>query len=498
MPDSASLEIHVMNVGQGDSVLVVNRDLVKTKAAITKAKKTPPADPIKYVPFALKNGVPLAGTVKKALLVDGGDDEYGGDVLNYMTDQGVLDTKKTVSRPDLSLVVSHYHDDHMAGLRSVFKERIEPKKKGDKVKLVERLRPGAVYQSWPESKTNPTSERFAAFQDDMVTAAGAATNPTRRFYVYPGGLDGPTAAAKTIKIDLGTGVDGIPITAYILAAGQAVWNKQKKKVVKIASTGSTVDQNDRSVVLMLEYGSFRCLLGGDIAGNGGPDGGNTGANAAAVGTKKFFSQHADVETDLGRALEAYFPKTVSWDVDEPKYPTAGYASVLKANHHGSSSSVDVYLLATLQPMMYVGSSGVKARFHNHPTQAVMNRINYTATPTWGLRPVGTPPVSPGTVGNSISGTYLTEVAAKVKNKAFTVDVREGVILGDIVVRPVDETISAIQNAIAPGQELRVQVYGVGVQTTLADPDTTLRPTAAVSTGATDIYPIGPFEESDTH
>jgi hypothetical protein len=37
-----------------------------------------------------------------------------------------------------------------------------------------------------------------------------------------------------------------------------------------------------------------------------------------------------------------------------------------------------------------------------------------------------------------------------------------------------------------------------VQTTLADPDTTLRPTAAVSTGATDIYPIGPFEESDTH
>src|SRR5579859_1263209 len=120
MPQSASLEIHVMNVGQGDAVLVINRALDKVKAAITTAKGSAsvPTDPIDYVPYALKNGVSLVGTVTKALLVDGGDDEYGGDVLNYMTDQGVLDGK-TVYRPNLSLVVSHYHDDHMAGLRSV-------------------------------------------------------------------------------------------------------------------------------------------------------------------------------------------------------------------------------------------------------------------------------------------------------------------------------------------------------------------------------------------
>lgn len=163
MPRSATLEIHVMNVGQGDSVLVINRALDKVKAAITKAKgaSSVPADPIDYVPYALKNKVPLVGTVVKALLIDGGDDEYGGDVLNYLTDQGVLDGK-TIFRPDLSLVVSHYHDDHMAGLRSVFKERIEPKKKGDKVKLVDRLRPGTVYQAMTDKKSDPTSQAGTA------------------------------------------------------------------------------------------------------------------------------------------------------------------------------------------------------------------------------------------------------------------------------------------------------------------------------------------------
>jgi beta-lactamase superfamily II metal-dependent hydrolase len=384
MPQSASLEIHVMNVGQGDSLLVINRALNAVKDAITKAKggTSVPADPIDYVPYALKNGVSLAGTVTKALLVDGGDDEYGGDVLNYMTDQGVLDGT-TVYRPDLSLVVSHYHDDHMAGLRSVFKERIEPKKMGDKVKLVERLRPGTVYQAVTDKKSDPTSQRYADFQADVLAAMGAPMNKTKRVYIEPGGQNSGTKTQVTI--DLGVGVNGIPITATVLAAAQAVWDAAKKKTIAIASTGSTVDQNDRSVVLVLQYGSFRCLLGGDIAGNGVGPGGNFGANAADTGSKKFFSQHADVETTLGPALEAYFPKTAIWVKGQPKFTADGYCTVFKANHHGSSSSVDVHLLATVQPLVFVGSSGVKARFHNHPTQAVMNRITKAQTAQWGTR-----------------------------------------------------------------------------------------------------------------
>jgi hypothetical protein len=294
-----------------------------------------------------------------------------------------------------------------------------------------------------------------------------------------------------MTISLGTGVNGIPITVYILASGQAVWNAAKKQIVKIASTGAEVDQNDRSVVLVLEYGSFRCLLGGDIAGNGGPVGGNTGANAADSGNKRFFSQHADVESKLGPALEVFFPATTKPSKGTATYPAAGYCTVLKANHHASSSSVDVYFLATVQPLLFVTSSGVKARWHNHPTQAVLNRTSSVKTPNWGLRPTGNK-----TVKNTIVQTYFTEVAQKVSKKNFGVAIYTGRIVGDTVIRPVDETIAAIQDATVRGTQLTVQVYGIGLQTELANPDTTLRPTVAVS--ATSKYPIGPFTHFDTH
>ncbi|HXP20978.1 MAG TPA: hypothetical protein VN840_15150 [Streptosporangiaceae bacterium] len=496
MPQSASLEIHVMNVGQGDAVLVINRALDKVKAAITTAKggASVPPNPIDYVPYALKNGVSLAGTITKALLVDGGDDEYGGDVLNYLTDQGVLDGK-TVYRPDLSLVVSHYHDDHMAGLRSVFKERVDPKKKGDKVKLVDRLRPGAVYQAMTDKKSDPTSQRYADFQEDITSAMSVPKNKTRRVYISPGGRDASTK--QQVTIDLGTGVNGIAITATVLAAAQAVWDAAKKTTIPISSTGSTVDQNDRSVVLVLQYGSFRCLLGGDIAGNGVGPGGNFGANAADTSSKKSFSQHADVESTLGPALEAYFPKTAKWVKGQPKFTADGYCTLFKANHHGSSSSVDVHLLATVQPLVFVGSSGVKHRFHYHPTQAVMNRVTKTQTAQWGRRAKGKVAADSVKVNNTIGGIYLTEVAAKVKNKAFGVSIYTAKIMGNTVIRPVDETIAAIQDATAPGTLLTVQVYGIGVLTPLADPTSTLRPTAAKN-AAPAIYPIGPFTHSDTH
>ncbi len=492
MATSASLEIHVLDVGQGDSVLVINRDLAKVQAAIQSEKgaASVPAEPVDYVPYAVANNVPLAGTVKQALLMDGGDDEYGGNVVDYMQVHGVVEDPGVFPQtgeycPNLSIAVSHYHDDHMAGLRSVFKQRIDPDPavKGAKARFAARYRPATVYQSLPESKTNPPSQRFKDFRADVEEAFTAPADPTAVVYLHPGGLD---SKGNTVTIDLGTGVGGIPIVGYFLASGQGVFDAATNAVVPIASTGSVVDQNDRSLVLMLQYGSFRCLLGGDIAGNGGPAGGNLGDNAAQAG-KAFFSQHADVETELGPALEAFFPATGTWVAGQPKYPTDGYATVLKANHHGSSSSVDVHLLATVQPLVFVGSSGVKARFHAHPTQAVMNRIDVAMTPQWGRRgPAGY------TVPNSIAGTYLTEVAEKVKNKSFDVDIYEAEIMGDVVIRPYDETISAVQSANAKGPGMTVQVYGTGVMTDLVDPATTLRPVTGPYQ-PTAIYPLGPIE-----
>jgi len=499
MPISARLEIHEMNVGQGDSVLIINRDLGAVWNAIARARGDETADaldPIDYVPYAVSAGIDLVGTVVQALLIDGGDDEYGGDLLNYLGRHGVLETPPFSNYcPRLFVLVSHYHDDHLAGLRSIFKRRVEPRvPQGRRVVrrelLRDRLRPARVYQTTRNTDADPPSARFGAFEADVQGASQIGTYATERIFIDPGGFVHSTG--EIAVIDLGAGVDGIPIQLCCLAAAQTVFNPAQGTSTQIPSVGRTPDQNDRSIVLVLQYGSFRYFLGGDIAGNGGAAGGNTGANAADPAVRRYYSQHADVESVLGPVLEETFPATVAWNPGEAKYPVPGYCTAMKASHHGSSSSVDVHLLSTLRPVVVLVSSGVKSRFHRHPTQQVINRASPPMTPEWQVRD------DLVTATNTVQQVYVTEVAERVRGTPFEVDLLGARIMGDIVLRPVDESIQAVQAAAAPGEQLWVQVYGTGEQTELAaSPQvTSLRPTEPVNPG--EGYPIGPYYHAAIH
>jgi beta-lactamase superfamily II metal-dependent hydrolase len=502
VPESARLEIHELDVGQGDSVLIVNRDLgtldAAIKAEIAKRAHTAapmpqqPDDPIDWMPYAIAQRVPLAGTVAQALLVDGGDYVYGTDVVGYLEAHGVL-VEGTVWTPHLAVLVSHFHDDHMAGLRSVFRKPVTGA--NGKVRVVERYRPRRIYQGITGPDTDPDTARFAAFQGDIDAAVGASPNPAQLFSLDPGGLINKAPAV----ISLGQGAGNIPIDVHVVASGQGVYDKATKKVIEIESRRpGVIDQNDRSVVLVVEYGSFRYFLGGDIGGDGGPKGGNTGDNAASTTEKKYYSQHADVESVLGPALERRFPATkpAEREKDKPKFPHAGYCTVMKADHHGSSSSVDVYFLATIRPVVMLISSGLKARFHEHPTQQVINRATAATTKNWQSRPVNNKAVPP--VPNSIGGIYITEVVQEYKDESFDVDIESAAIVGDIVVRPVDETVVAVQEeATATMQQLVFQVYGTGAQTDLTDEvDRALRPVDFDHPGG--MYPVGPEHYSDQH
>jgi hypothetical protein len=68
-------------------------------------------------------------------------------------------------------------------------------------------------------------------------------------------------------------------------------------------------------------------------------------------------------------------------------------------------------------------------------------------------------------------------------------------MGDIIVRPIDETVNTVQQATAKGAVLTVQVYGMGQLTELSDPKSAFRATETVTVGP---YPIGPWEHSDAH
>jgi beta-lactamase superfamily II metal-dependent hydrolase len=125
-------------------------------------------------------------------------------------------------------------------------------------------------------------------------------------------------------------------------------------------TASAQEENSRSLTLRLEYGSFAMWLGGDLTGGG--------------------SSTADVETPASLACG---------DVD-----------VYKLNHHGSSTSTSLNLVANLRPELAVVSCGVGNSF-GHPTATVVNRLNQAAAARALL---STTTGSASTIGFGVAGT----------------------------------------------------------------------------------------------
>lgn len=526
MAKTASLEIHQINVGQGDSILIVNRDAAALKTLCVANGFDPSKDAIDCLPFAqatvnaggAKGKAVTAGlpaTVKAAVLIDGGDALYGTDVVSYLGWVGVLQPA-VPDAPKLTVVTTHYHADHYGGLRDLFaqkKEVVKPKtvSKGkkrsaatEKVVTIElRHAPAAVYQATRNAKADGDGPLLLSYNKYAADYAAQVLD------VSPGGRRGGTSCILALG---NAGAADLPVTLTALASSQSVSPGDGKALVAIKSVGSKPDQNDRSIVFVLEYGSFRYFLGGDIAGTGSVYGGNgtfsmpDGTGSGKKAARKFTS-HADVETQVGIALERRYPKTK----DAPnaaKVTAAGHCCVFKADHHASMSSVDVYLLSTLEPRVGIITSGVKESFHSHPTAEVLGRLH---APNWYLRPdkpattlptaqiantLAATVVSTSQTANQRGGVYANEVAKTYGGTAFLTDAAlTGVkIIGDQIVRPVDEQVAAIQTAATAGTAtLDIQVYGSGVQTEL-DPsgDTSLRP---VDTTKTAPYPVGPFWHS---
>ncbi|GAB1817905.1 ComEC/Rec2 family competence protein [Herbidospora sp. RD11066] len=505
---SARLEIHIINVSQGDSLLIIHRDLGKVRAAIEAKLKTPPTDPIDYVPFALRSGVPLTGTVVRALLVDGGDSSYGDDVVRMLIRQGVVTVPGYY--PNLSMMVSHFHADHLAGLNSVLLDKDVPKKPKGKSRTVPRFVPGVIYVNPLYDKTTvPKNKLFPAFRETLEDVSLKLPTGKRATIVevLPGGLDPKTK--KPLVIELGDGVadeDGkaIPITVRMVASGQGVYREKFNDVVAVPPKGSknAVDMNDRSLCFVLSYGSFRFFSGGDIAGDGRAAGGNVSTNAmpdppkgkgakykGKKKNKKIGSSHShgDVEKVLGPAMQENFPATkllTGYVRGADKFPHAGHCTVMKASHHASASSVDTYFLSEVRPYVIAISCGFRARAHDHPTQQVLDRIDNVKTARWGLR---------GTtreIDNTVEGLYLTEVVKKRRTRDYTTNVRSGKLLGDIVIRPTDESIVALRTTTETGKRVKVQVYGTTERTDTTDTENELFPNTAGSGDAN--YPIGPF------
>lgn len=96
---------------------------------------------------------------------------------------------------------------------------------------------------------------------------------------------------------------------------------------------SPTGENDRSIALVLRYGTFDYLIASDLTGGG--------------------SSTGDVETKIA--------------------PAAGDVDVLHVGHHGSDTSTNQALVNALKPEQAVISCGA-GNSYGHPTQTILNRL----------------------------------------------------------------------------------------------------------------------------
>jgi len=124
-------------------------------------------------------------------------------------------------------------------------------------------------------------------------------------------------------------------------------------------TPSAQEENSRSIALRLDYGMFSMWFGGDLTG---------GASSTA-------------------------------DVESPASLACGDVDVYKCNHHGSTTSTNLNLVARLAPELAVVSCG-SGNSYGHPNSTVVNRLNQAAAARLLL---STTTGSANTIGFGVTG-----------------------------------------------------------------------------------------------
>jgi beta-lactamase superfamily II metal-dependent hydrolase len=257
---NGQLQIHVINVGQGDATLIIS-----------------PQGQTMLIDSGPMTGVNCASAT---------------GIITYLTSIGF-------SRLDYH-VASHYDVDHI----------------GCTEHIVARwpIQIAAYDRGTTSVPLNQTYPRYAA----AVAAKRQAVS-----------------LGQTITLDAGSVA---PVTLRVAA---------------VNANGQTVSgETDRSVVLVLRFGSFDASFGGDLPG-------------FAV------SGHKDIESAVAGSI--------------------GRVEYYKAHNHGSASSSNSTLMATLRPRVATLSVGNPNAF-DHPTQAALDRIRATGAMTyWTTAGEGAPP-----------------------------------------------------------------------------------------------------------
>ncbi len=215
------------------------------------------------------------------VLIDGGNPGDGTVLVKpYLQSIGV-------TALDYSWM-THWHTDHFGGLTDLFNGGYKP-----------------LIAAYDRGDTNKPSNSFVTNYSNAV-------------------------AGKRQIATLGQALDiGGGATIHVMAIN-GTWSGGS-----VNPTSSSQEENSRSLILVVRYGSFDFYVGGDCTANG--DGSTS-------------------------------------NVEGPASAVIGQVEVVVASHHGSNTGSTTQVVGNLLPAMVVQSAGTDNSF-GHPTKTVTNRWN---------------------------------------------------------------------------------------------------------------------------
>jgi len=217
-------------------------------------------------------------------------------------------------------VASHYHSDHIGCASQIFPQ----------VQLKV-----AAYDRGHSYTTNEYQKYVAAVKGKRATAQ----------------------IGQSIVLDSGS---ASPVKITFVAANGSIG----------VSTISTTNENDLSLVALIEFGSFRAEIGGDLSGE------QTGS-------------YKDIETSVSTKV--------------------GRLDVYKVHHHCSAYSTNAAWLTTTKPTIGIISVGVANNDYGHPAESCLERLHQAGVKLY-LTEIGKG-ATPDPHLDTVAGTVLVEVAA---------------------------------------------------------------------------------------
>ncbi len=266
---------------------------------------------IHYIDVGQGDGAILISPKGETVMFDSGNSKDCAKPLAYLESIGVTEVDYHVT--------SHYHSDHIGCATEVFGQ----------VKLKK-----AAYDRGQSYSSN--------VYRDYVKIVG-----NKRTTVQPG-------------------------TTLTLDAQSA--NPVRLKFITANANGiQTDDENDKSVVVVVEFGGFKAEFGGDLSGES-------------------TTKYKDIETSVA--------------------PMVGPIDVYKVHHHCSSHSTNPTWMATTKPTVGIISVG-DGNDYGHPTEACLTRLHDAGIKKtyWTERGNGAAPDSKTDV---ISGSVVVEVVPNAK------------------------------------------------------------------------------------